>query len=497
MGYIGATEDEAACRAARSGDTRLHFDSGSQPRPTHNRQNHEMPTEIRSYIRSLGIGAYVVGGAVRDQLLGIPHADEDFLVPGVDQAGLRVLLESHGRVEDMEVHGQLVGVRLFPRDRLVRSLAPAGIELTPPRAELSTGPGHRDFAIVSDAAIELEEDMARRDFTINAMAIPLDGGDVFDPFGGRADLERRELRTVGPTSFEEDPLRLVRALRFVSQLGFDLAPQTLAQMHTEAAGLAHVSAERIGGGIKADGMGELSKLLLGQAPQRALLLARDTGVLTQLIPEYAAAIGYGLDSSRQPLPLEEHLFTVVQIAADDRAGLAVRLAALVHDLGKPEADADAEDVSHAAVGARVADRILRRLRYPTRVRHHVVRIVAAHSFKLDGVPVGLFARRFLAAHGAELARDLVAHKAADLRAKSVPERELESLALLAATIDRENSQPHRIADLAITGDDLQAIGFAEGPPLGRTLQTLLDHVIDDPARNERGWLLDRAAQELA
>ena len=129
-----------------------------------------MPTAIRSYIRSLGIDAYVVGGAVRDELLGLPHFDEDFLVPGVDQAGLRALLGPHGRVEDMEVHGQLVGVRLFPRDRAVRALAPAGIELTPPRAERSTGPGHRDFAIVSDASIELEEDMARRDFTINAMA---------------------------------------------------------------------------------------------------------------------------------------------------------------------------------------------------------------------------------------------------------------------------------------------------------------------------------------
>ena len=225
-----------------------------------------MPTAIRAYIRSLGIDAYVVGGAVRDEILGIPHRDEDFLVPGVDQAGLRALLEPHGRVEDMQVHGQLVGVRLHPNDRAVRALVPAGIDLTPPRAERSTGPGHRDFAIVSDASIELEEDMARRDFTINAMARRLADGSLVDPFGGIADLERRQLRTVGPTSFEDDPLRLVRALRFVSQLDFDLAPETLSQMHDAAPGLAHVSAERIGGGIKADAQGELSKLLLGLQP---------------------------------------------------------------------------------------------------------------------------------------------------------------------------------------------------------------------------------------
>jgi putative nucleotidyltransferase with HDIG domain len=452
-------------------------------------------TAIRSYIRSLGIDAYVVGGAVRDELLGLPHADEDFLVPGVDQAGLRALLQPHGRVEDMDVHGQLVGVRLFPRNRAVRALAPAGIELTPPRAERSTGPGHRDFAIVSDASIELEEDMARRDFTINAMAIRLVGGDLIDPFGGVADLASRELRTVGPTSFADDPLRLLRALRFVSQLGFGLAPETFAQMQAGAPGLAHVSPERIGGGITADGLGELSKLLLGRAPERALLLARDTGVLTQMIPEFSSVIGYSLASERQPLPLEEHVFAVVQNAADGGASLAVRLACLLHDLGKPEADA--EGGSHAAVGARLADRILRRLRYPTRVRHHVVRIVAGHSFLLDGAIDDLAARRFLAVHGDELALDLIGHKVADLGAKAVPAPELEALADLKSMVDQERSQPHRVADLVVTGKDLQAIGFVEGPELGRGLQTLLDEVVDNPARNERGWLLERAARELS
>ena len=453
-----------------------------------------MPTEIRSYVRSLGIDAYVVGGAVRDQLLELPHADEDFLVPGVDQAGLRALLEPHGRVEDMEVHGQLVGVRLFPHDRSVRALAPAGIELTPPRAERSTGPGHRDFAIVSDAGIGLEEDMARRDFTINAMAIRLDGGAIVDPFGGRDDIARRTIRTVGPTSFDEDPLRIVRALRFVSQLGFDLAPETVARMEAGAPGLAHVSAERIGGGIKADGQGELSKLLLGRDPARALRLARDTGVLTSVIPEFAPAIGYRLDSERQPLALDEHMFVVVQKATEAGTTLEVRLACLLHDLGKPSADADGR--RHAAVSAEIADRVLKRLRYPTRVRHHVVRIVAGHAFRLDGPIDALAARRFLAEHGDELATDLIGHKAADLAAKHVPAQEHEWVARMSEMVARESTQPHRIADLAVGGDDLLAIGFDEGPGLGRLLQALVDDVVDDPDRNDRAWLLERAAREL-
>jgi putative nucleotidyltransferase with HDIG domain len=453
-----------------------------------------MPTAIRRYVRSLEIDAYVVGGAVRDELLGIPHADEDFLVPGVDQARLRALLEPHGRVEEMEVHGQLVGVRLHPRDRRIRLLAPAGIELTPPRAERSTGPGHRDFAIVSDPSIGIEEDMARRDFTVNAMAIRLADGVLVDPFGGLADLARRHLRTVGADSFAEDPLRLVRALRFVSQLGLEPTGETLIEMRLQAEGLGHVSAERIGGGLGADGMGELSKLLLGRAPARALRLARDTGVLVQVIPEFASSIGYDLGSERQPAPLDEHVFRVVQAAADAEASLAVRLAALLHDLGKPFEHERAAD--HAEIGASIARRVTARLRYPVRLQQRVEQIVRHHSFSVEGPVDGCSARRFLAAHGDELAFELVTHKEADLTAKAISPEELAAAGRLRAELEHERESPHRLSDLAVDGDDLRALGFAEGPDLGRALRLLLDAVVAEPARNERAWLLDLAAKEL-
>ena len=454
-----------------------------------------MPTLVRRYVRGLGLDAYVVGGAVRDELLGLPHSDEDFLVPGVDHAGLRSLLEPHGRVEDLEVHGQLVGVRLHPRDPAVRGLVPAGIELTPPRAERSTGPGHRDFEIVGDPTVTVEEDMARRDFTVNAMARRLSTGELRDPFGGIADLARRELRTVSPHSFREDPLRLVRGLRLVSQLGFAPTGETLAQMRLEAGGLRHVSAERIGGGLAADGLGELSKLLLGARPAAALALARDTGVLAELLPELVPAIGYELDSDRQPRPLDEHVFTVVQHAAGNGAPLAVRLAALLHDAGKPEADRTGGD--HAAAGARIGARVLARLRYPLRMQRQVERLIREHSFRLDGDVDGRAARRFLARHGDELAFELVSLKEADLTAKSVPAAELAAVGELRRALEAERRSPHRIADLAVSGDDLRELGFVEGPELGRVLRVLLDAVVDDPARNERGWLLERARAELA
>ena len=453
-----------------------------------------MPTNIRRYVHSLGLDAYVVGGAVRDELLGIPHADEDFLVPGVDHAGLRAALEPHGRVEDMEVHGQLVGVRFYPRDRAITALVPAGIELTPPRKERSVGPGHRDFEIVADPSVSIADDMARRDFTVNAMARRLSTGELVDPFGGHADLERRELHTVSPESFREDPLRILRGLRLVSQLSFTLTEDTLAQMRAEAGGLRHVSAERLGAGLDADGMGELSKLLLGSRPALALRLARDTGALVEVIPDFRAAIGHELGSARQPGTLDEHVFAVVQHAADAGATLAVRLCALLHDLGKPERDAGRDP--HAEVGACIAGRVLRRLRYPNVLQARVRRLVAGHAFHLDGPIDGRFARRFLASHGIDVARELVAHKRADLAAKVVEPWELEHLELLAQRIEEERLSPHTLTDLAVDGSDLITIGYREGPALGVELARLLDLVVDDPSANEREALLEEARRCL-
>ena len=454
-----------------------------------------MSSVVRQFVRGLGLDAYVVGGAVRDELLGRPHKDEDFLVLGVDHAGLRGVLEPYGRVEDMDVHGQLVGVRLYPNDAAARLAAPAGIELTPPRAERSTGPGHRDFEIVADASITLEEDMSRRDFTVNALARRLATGDLVDPFDGLADLDQRVLRAVSDTSFSEDPLRILRGLRLVSELGFDVERLTLEQMRREASGLQHVSTERIGGGLAADGLGELSRLLLGAEPARALRLARDTGVLVAFLPEFEAAIGYDLGSPRQPASLDEHVVRVVQAAAEAGASLAVRLAALLHDLGKPTADP--LGTSHAAEGARIAAAVLERLRYPTRLRRLVVRIVAAHAFHTEGEWDGPRVRRFLADHGDDVARELVAHKAADLSTKRVPLQELATVAELASALERERANPHRLADLAVDGADLIAAGIPEGPEIGRILGVLLAEVVEDPDRNDRASLLARARREMA
>jgi tRNA nucleotidyltransferase/poly(A) polymerase len=470
--------------------------------------------EIEKYVRKLGLDAYLVGGAVRDELLGLDSKDADFLVPGVDTDGLRVALALHGRVEDLVVADRLVGIRLHPNDARVRKLTPAGIEFAPPRKEVSTGPGRHDFEIVADASLSVEDDMRRRDFTVNAIARRLETDELVDPLGGVADLGARRLHTVSPQSFREDPLRLVRALRFVSQLGFEPDEELLAQMREEAPAVKLVSGERIGGGLSADGMGELSKLLLGAEPAQALRLARDTGVLVELLPEFGPAIGFDQESRYHDLTVDEHTFAVVQAAADSGFSLAVRLAALLHDLGKPHvawrgrddrlhyyAKPGFAEHGHDQVGAELASGALLRLRDPNALRQRVVRIVRRHMFQ-PGKGDPRRARRFLRRNGDELAFELIDHKHADLLGKRgtegepPPLDEIDALARFREVVEQELSSPHRLRDLAVDGNDLIELGFRPGPQLGRILHELLDAVVDEPTLNTRDQLLARAKKRL-
>jgi len=417
--------------------------------------------------------------------------DTDFVVPGVGHAELMAALAPHGRVEDLVVAGQSVGVRLLPADREVRRLAPAGIEFAPPRVERSTGPGRHDFEIVADASIPLEQDMERRDFTINAIAKRLETGEILDPLHGRSDLEHGVLRTTSPTSFRDDPLRIVRGLRFVSELGLDPDEETLAQMREWAPQVRLVSAERIGGGLAADGQGELSKLLLGPHPAKALRLARDTGVLTTILPEFEPVVGHDTGTERQGMSVDEHVFATVQNGADLGLPLEVRLALLLHDIGKPIPD---REVSHADAAARLSRAALSRLRYPARLVADVVRVVAGHAFHVERDFAGEPARRFLARHGERIARFLFQHKRADLLAKKIESWELPALEGMEQAVLREREHPYRVSDLAIDGNDLLAAGIPQGPQIGQVLRELLDEVLTDPARNDPDWLRERARE---
>jgi tRNA nucleotidyltransferase/poly(A) polymerase len=267
-----------------------------------------------------------------------------------------------------------------------------------------------------------------------------------------------------------------------------------------------VSGERIGGGLASDGMGELSKLMLGKEPARALRLGRDTGVLVALLPEFERSVGFDQESRYHDLTVDEHTFAVVQATAAHGMPLRVRLAALFHDTGKPHVAWRGRDGrlhfyarpgsrDHAEVGAELADAALRRLRYPTELRERVVRIVRFHMFNVGRADT-LHARRLLARYGEGLALDLLQHKEADLlgKGREGPRdvHELERLRRFREVVEQERASPHRLADLSVDGTDLIEIGYHPGPELGRTLEALLEAVVDDPALNRRETLLARA-----
>jgi tRNA nucleotidyltransferase (CCA-adding enzyme) len=271
--------------------------------------------------------------------------------------------------------------------------------------------------------------------------------------------------------------------------------------------VSHVSGERIGGGLAADGMGELSKLLMGTHPAKALRLARDTGVLVHLLPEFKEAIGFEQESRYHDMTVDEHTFEVVQAAADAGAPLRVRLAALFHDLGKPHVAWRGTDNrlhyyakpgfathSHEQVSAQLADAALERLRYPTELRQRVVRIVRAHMLD-PGRADEVRARRLLQRYGVGLTFDLLDHKRADLLGKGpANEKDLERLRAFRKVVEREKTSAHRLRDLAIGGDDLIGIGYKPGPEIGRTLRALLDDVVKTPELNTREQLLARAEE---
>jgi tRNA nucleotidyltransferase (CCA-adding enzyme) len=239
-----------------------------------------------------------------------------------------------------------------------------------------------------------------------------------------------------------------------------------------------------------------------------LRLARDTGVLVHLLPEFERSIGFDQESRYHSLPVDEHTFLVVQAAADRGYSLSVRLAALFHDLGKPHVAWRGTDdrlhyyarpgysrKSHEQVSAELAERALARLRYPNEIRRRVLRIVRLHMLDTRrSDPVR--ARRLLSRYGQALVEELLDHKEADLHGKSDhPSLEdVERLELLRRSIARERRSPHRIRDLAVDGNDLIGIGFAPGPTLGKALTALLEDVIREPRLNTRDELLRRARE---
>jgi putative nucleotidyltransferase with HDIG domain len=284
-------------------------------------------------------GIYAVGGSVRDAVLAElgrpqPHQpDLDYLVTGIRLEELLKRLAEDGRAE---LVGASFGVIKF-------SHGPFTVDIALPRRERSTGPHHRDFVVESSPDIPLEEDLSRRDFRVNMLARDVRTGEIIDPHGGRADLELRRLDALREAAFEEDPLRILRGAQFAARFELQPTEATLAAMRAAAELIPTVAPERV-----AD---ELVKLLtLAPQPSVGLELLRDTGALVYIMPELLE--GWGVEQNQY------HAYTVYyhSLRAVDEAqpDLTVRLAALLHDVGKPRTKEGPHFYGHQQVGEKMA-----------------------------------------------------------------------------------------------------------------------------------------------
>ena len=436
----------------------------------------KLPEQVLTCIRRLesaGYLAYCVGGCVRDNLLGIIPQDYDLCTNATPDVIASVFAD-HTLVRSGEKHGT-IGV-VF--DKTV-------YEITTFRTEGGyVDNRHPDWVRFVPT---VEEDLARRDFTVNAMAYnPAQG--LVDPFGGQQDLENRVLRAVGAPAqrFSEDSLRILRGVRFA--LRFQLTPETETKeaMFRLTPLMDNLARERV--------FEELCKLIL-QATAQDLL--RYSPILTQVIPELATAVDFCQHSPHHAYDVFTHTAYVVENVPPV---LSLRLAALFHDIGKPQVFTMDENgrghfKQHAPAGAQIADGILRRLKAPNALREQVVFLIDKHMLPLE--PDRKLLRRRLSQYGEENCRLLLKLQKADFMSKGVPTDEHPQFASVSEIIDliiREDDCLG-IRDLAVNGNDLIALGIPAGSQIGRILDSLLELVQQEQIRNEKTVLLE-AAKEI-
>ena len=439
-----------------------------------------LPDRVVHVLRTLADAGHevaLVGGVVRDRLLGLPPGDE---------------WDAATSARPEQVVALFDGATWENRFGTVTIGADPSVEITSYRAEGS----YRDRRRPDEVrfGVSLTEDLARRDFTINAMAwllADLDAGrgSLVDPFGGQDDLSARLLRAVGEPRqrFGEDALRLIRAARFAGRLELTIDPATELAIRELAPTAATVSAERV--------RDELLRILARDpAPSRAFGVLEHLGLLRVVLAELAALRGIPQAKAFPGDALDHTLAAVDAAPASDPP--ALRLAALLHDLGKAETLVDGHFFGHERVSAELASEVLRRLRVPRALAGRVVGGIRHHMYDYRSAWTDAAVRRFVRRlDGVD--RDLLfALRRADNAASGIgAEGEANQVELEARIAEQLAAEPGLLVEhrLAIDGNDLQReLGMAPGPEIGAVLDRLTEIVLDDPTQNRRDILLDHA-----
>ena len=445
----------------------------------------KMPENANRIIKRLqkeGYEAYIVGGCVRDAILNKEPDDWDITTsarPEQVKALFRKTFDTgiqHGTITVMMPNAESGKLE--------------GYEVTTYRVDGKYEDHRRPTSVTFTAS--LLEDMKRRDFTINAMAYNEEEG-IVDHFDGMGDLERHVIRCVGKAQerFDEDALRILRAVRFAAQLDFAIEEQTRLAIERQAELLNDISAERI--------QVELTKLLLSKHPER-LRTAYELGVTAVVLPEFDRMMQTEQNNIHHMYSVGEHTLRVIEQVPAQKA---LRWAALLHDVAKPVTKTTDEKgdhfYGHNEAGVELARQILTRLKFDNATIDRVKRLVYRHDYAMGAsIKLRTF-RRGLSKMGADLFEDYICLKRADILGQSTYMRQekLDRLDVLRDYYKQiiEENQCLSLKDLAVTGKDLiTELGMQPGKEIGTTLHTLLDRVLDDPSLNERNVLLDMARQ---
>jgi len=423
---------------------------------------------------------YAVGGRVRDEVrtsldgISRPAKDLDYVATGLE---LDELVERLGRLGRADVVGASFAVVKCTFDGTT-------VDVALPRRERSTGVGHRDFLVEASPAISIEDDLARRDFRMNMLARALPDGDLVDPYGGEADIRERRIDLLRAEAFEEDPLRMLRAAQFAARFEYAVTLQTMAAMRRAAPLIETVSAERL--------HDELVKLL-GEArrPSIGLEVMREGGLLERVLPEIAEGIGV---EQNEYHAFDVYRHTLATLDATAPGNLAVRLGALLHDVGKPRTKDGPHFYRHEILGEALARDVLGRLRFSNELVQRVAALVRHHMYRADPALADATVRRFVRRIGVDQVDDQFALRAADIVGSGLPKRGQENEGFEARVREVVAQKPAlSVKDLAIdgaavieaaVGRGLLPAGSRGGPIVGKALQELLERVIEQPELNE-------------
>ena len=431
---------------------------------------------------------YVVGGAPRDVVLGKRPKDID-LMAKVNGDTIESVLKGVPKAK-LSLTGKQFPVYRF-------NYGGSEVEIALPRIEVKTGEGNKDWQIKSDSSIPVEKDLERRDFTANAIAVNAKTGKVVDPFDGLKDIENGVLKTVHPNSFRDDSSRTMRALTALSKHGLQPDEETREQMRLHGPYLKNTPMETTGQ--------ELEKILSGNYPSEAIKLGQETGVLEHFLPEVHTTFGFDQKNPYHKHDLGTHLMNVLKNVSGLTNDTDVRMAALLHDIGKPSSMWEDENgvghfykgeqgqgANHDEVGAEMAEGILSKLRYPANRISRVKHLINNHMFPTFNSPKG--ARKFLNNSGSlEVANDLLNLREADHMGKGNEQATRMMVDKMRNLVDNETASQTVFSpkDLAINGNDIiKVLGISAGPQVGEVIKKLMDLVIEHPSLNNRQELLN-------